>query len=105
MCQECGQKRSKEEMRKIAIEIKAVSEETSNESEQALCVYKRIEKLQELLYHPFSVILLRTQEKIIKVQCYRFYLRDSNISDEVAILKDVYDMHLISQSQYVCYRY
>ncbi|KAI4367111.1 hypothetical protein MLD38_022882 [Melastoma candidum] len=67
MCQECGQARSKEEMGKIAGEEKDMLEEASTRSNHALSIFKKIENLQEELYHPFSVILLRTREKIIKI--------------------------------------
>ncbi|XP_027329451.1 histone-lysine N-methyltransferase ASHR1 isoform X2 [Abrus precatorius] len=70
-CQECGMVRDKEEVKKIANEIKLLSEEASKSSsacnyQGAISTYKSIEKLQTKLYHPFSINLMQTREKILK---------------------------------------
>ncbi|XP_061357937.1 histone-lysine N-methyltransferase ASHR1 [Gastrolobium bilobum] len=70
-CQECGLVRDKEEIKKIATEIKSLSEEVSRPSstgnyQEAISIYKMIEKLQTKLYHPFSINLMQTREKILK---------------------------------------
>ncbi|XP_048135570.1 histone-lysine N-methyltransferase ASHR1 isoform X3 [Rhodamnia argentea] len=69
VCQQCGLVRNKEEIRGIVSEIKLMAERTSlsTSSSQAVSVYKMIENLQGKLYHPFSIILLRTREKILKM--------------------------------------
>ncbi|XP_030475693.2 histone-lysine N-methyltransferase ASHR1 [Syzygium oleosum] len=69
VCQLCGRVRNKEEIRGIASEIKLMSERTSSSMSpsQAVSVYKMIENLQGKLYHPFSIILLQTREKILKM--------------------------------------
>ncbi|KAL2339833.1 hypothetical protein Fmac_007773 [Flemingia macrophylla] len=70
-CQGCGLIRAKEDIQRIAAEIKLLSEEeaskpSSNSNYQAISVYKKIEKLQTELYHPFSIYLMQTREKILK---------------------------------------
>ncbi|XP_058754215.1 histone-lysine N-methyltransferase ASHR1-like [Vicia villosa] len=70
-CQECGLIRDKEEIKKIATEIKSLSEEASKPSsnadyQEAISIYKMIEKLQTKLYHPFSINLMQTRETILK---------------------------------------
>ncbi|KAK2388207.1 histone-lysine N-methyltransferase ASHR2 [Trifolium repens] len=70
-CQECGLVRDKEEIKQIATEIKLLSEEASKSSssdnyQDAISVYKMIEKLQTKLYHPFSINLMQTRETILK---------------------------------------
>ncbi|KAL3729635.1 hypothetical protein ACJRO7_026722 [Eucalyptus globulus] len=68
VCQQCGRVRKKEEIRGIASEIKLMSERTSSSTSpsQAVSIYKMIENLQGKLYHPSSIILLQTREKILK---------------------------------------
>ncbi|RDY10442.1 Histone-lysine N-methyltransferase ASHR1, partial [Mucuna pruriens] len=70
-CQGCGLVRDKEEIKRIATEIKLLSEEASKSSstcnyQESISIYKRIEKLQRELYHPFSINLMQTREKILK---------------------------------------
>lgn len=71
-CQGCGLVRDKEEIKRIATEIKLLSEEaasipsTTFNYEEAIFINKRIEKLQTELYHPFSINLMQTREKILK---------------------------------------
>ncbi|KAL1309940.1 histone-lysine N-methyltransferase ASHR1 [Arachis ipaensis] len=71
-CQQCGLVREKEEIKKTATEIKSLSEEEASKLssagyyQEAISIYKMIEKLQTKLYHPFSINLMRTREKILK---------------------------------------
>uniref|UniRef100_A0A2P2KVZ2 Histone-lysine N-methyltransferase ASHR1 isoform X2 n=1 Tax=Rhizophora mucronata TaxID=61149 RepID=A0A2P2KVZ2_RHIMU len=72
ICQRCGLLRTKEEVKKIANEIKAMSDKalkatTSGTHQEAISIYKMIEKLQRRLCHPFSISLIQTQEKLIKL--------------------------------------
>ncbi|KAK0576617.1 hypothetical protein LWI29_020596 [Acer saccharum] len=71
-CQQCGLVRSKEEIKTIASEIKALSDESLNSTscrnqQEVLSMYKMIEKLQRKLCHPFSISLMQTREKLIKI--------------------------------------
>ncbi|WJX33102.1 hypothetical protein P8452_21348 [Trifolium repens] len=66
-CEECGLVRDKEEIKQIATEIKLLSEEASKPSssddyQDAISIYKMIEKLQTKLYHPFSINLMQTRD-------------------------------------------
>nr|XP_027190031.1 histone-lysine N-methyltransferase ASHR1 isoform X2 [Cicer arietinum] len=70
-CQDCGLVRDKEEIKKIATEIKLLSEEASKPSsrgnyQEAITIYTMIEKLQVKLYHTFSINLMQTREMILK---------------------------------------
>ncbi|XP_057444003.1 histone-lysine N-methyltransferase ASHR1 isoform X2 [Lotus japonicus] len=71
-CQKCGLVREKDEVKKIAAEIKSLSEEEasrlscSGNDHEAVSIYKMVEKLQTKLYHPFSIILMQTRENILK---------------------------------------
>ncbi|KAL1344531.1 hypothetical protein HN51_018419 [Arachis hypogaea] len=71
-CQQCGLVREKEEIKKTATEINSLSEEEASKLssagyyQEAISIYKMIEKLQTKLYHPFSISLMRTREKILK---------------------------------------
>ncbi|CAL9223388.1 unnamed protein product [Arabidopsis halleri] len=72
VCQKCLLLRSKEEVKKLASDLKAVSEKApaspSAENKQAAIeLYKTIEKLQVKLYHSFSITLMRTREKLLKM--------------------------------------
>ncbi|KAL5777025.1 hypothetical protein ACOSP7_009951 [Xanthoceras sorbifolium] len=71
-CQQCGLVRSKEEIKTMASEIKALTVETLDSTscgnqQEVLSFYKMIEKLQRKLCHPFSIILMQTREKLIKI--------------------------------------
>ncbi|KAK3230724.1 hypothetical protein Dsin_002605 [Dipteronia sinensis] len=71
-CQQCGLVRSKEEIKTIASEIKALSDESLNSTscrnqQEVLSMYKMIEKLQRKLCHPYSISLMQTREKLIKI--------------------------------------
>ncbi|TKY74311.1 Histone-lysine N-methyltransferase ASHR1 [Spatholobus suberectus] len=70
-CQGCGLVRDKEEVKRIATEIKLLYEEASKPSstcnyQEAISIYKKVEKLQTELYHPLSINLMQTREKILK---------------------------------------
>lgn len=72
VCQKCMLLRSKEEVKKLAGDLKTVSEKSpaspSAENKQdAIALYKTMEKLQEKLYHSFSISLMRTREKLLKM--------------------------------------
>ncbi|KAL3014409.1 hypothetical protein AAZX31_06G104800 [Glycine max] len=61
----------KEEIKRITTEIKLLSEEKIISSstcnyQEAISIYKWIEKLQTELYHPLSVNLMQNREKILK---------------------------------------
>ncbi|KAF7829866.1 histone-lysine N-methyltransferase ASHR1 [Senna tora] len=72
-CQECGLVRDMEEIKKIATEVKALSEDKASKfcstgnCQEALTIYKMIEKLQTELCHPFSISLMQTREKLLKL--------------------------------------
>ncbi|KAK2659624.1 hypothetical protein Ddye_006157 [Dipteronia dyeriana] len=69
-CQQCGLVRSKEEIKTIASKIKALSDESLNSTsyqQEVLSMYKMIEKLQRKLCHHFSISLMQTREKLIKI--------------------------------------
>lgn len=72
VCQQCGLIRNKEEIRKIASDIKALSDKalkcsSSGNLQEAIVLYKNIEKLQKEVCHPFSIILMRTWEKLLEI--------------------------------------
>ncbi|PKI38461.1 hypothetical protein CRG98_041160 [Punica granatum] len=71
-CQQCGLLREKEELKEITNEIRTMSEKavaatSSAKLEEAISIYKMIEKLQGELYHPYSIFLLQTREKLLKM--------------------------------------
>ncbi|WCJ44594.1 Histone-lysine N-methyltransferase ASHR1 [Euphorbia peplus] len=73
VCQHCGRLRSKEELKKLAAEIRATSAKTSEsmsstlDKQEAISTYKSIEKLQRKLCHPFAISLMQTREKLLKM--------------------------------------
>ncbi|XP_065880933.1 histone-lysine N-methyltransferase ASHR1 isoform X2 [Euphorbia lathyris] len=72
VCQHCGRLRSKEEVKKLAAEIRATSEKasesmSSDSKREAISIYKSIEKLQRKLCHPFAISLMQTREKLLKM--------------------------------------
>ncbi|XP_052201557.1 histone-lysine N-methyltransferase ASHR1 isoform X2 [Diospyros lotus] len=72
ICQECGLVRDKEEIRKIASEVKLLSEKASEllvsgYKMEASDTYKAFEKLQQKLCHPYSIDLMRTRETLLKI--------------------------------------
>ncbi|XP_044510707.1 histone-lysine N-methyltransferase ASHR1 isoform X2 [Mangifera indica] len=71
-CQQCGLVRSKEEIKTKASEIKALSNGiltsmSRGNKQEVLSIYKMIEKLQRNLCHPFSISLMQTRDKLIKI--------------------------------------
>ncbi|PQP99888.1 histone-lysine N-methyltransferase ASHR1 isoform X1 [Prunus yedoensis var. nudiflora] len=72
ICQQCGLVRSKEEIKQIASELKSLSDKAPistpcHNYQEAISVYKAIETLQKKLYHPFSISLMQTREKLLKI--------------------------------------
>ncbi|OMO98267.1 hypothetical protein CCACVL1_04268 [Corchorus capsularis] len=72
VCQQCGLIRNKEDIRRIVSDIKALSDKalkstSSSNPQEALILYKNIEKLQKELCHRFSVSLMRTWEKLLEI--------------------------------------
>ncbi|CAB4297488.1 unnamed protein product [Prunus armeniaca] len=72
ICHQCGLVRSKEEIKQIASELKSLSDKApistpSHNYQEAISVYKAIETLQKKLYHPFSISLMQTREKLLKI--------------------------------------
>ncbi|XP_059631877.1 histone-lysine N-methyltransferase ASHR1 isoform X5 [Cornus florida] len=72
ICQQCGLVRDKEEIKKIASEVISMSDQasmslSSGYNMEAIRMYKMIEKLQQKLYHPFSINLMRTQETLVRI--------------------------------------
>ncbi|XP_057987023.1 histone-lysine N-methyltransferase ASHR1 isoform X7 [Hevea brasiliensis] len=72
VCQQCGLLRSKEEVKKIAAEIRATSDKaskslSSGNLQEAISMHKMIEKLQQKLFHPFSISLMQTRDKLLKM--------------------------------------
>ncbi|OMO50097.1 hypothetical protein COLO4_38233 [Corchorus olitorius] len=72
VCQQCGLIRNKEEIRRIVSDIKALSDKALKSTslsnpQEALILYKNIEKLQKEVCHPFSVSLMRTREKLLEI--------------------------------------
>ncbi|KAK4572936.1 hypothetical protein RGQ29_031065 [Quercus rubra] len=72
ICQQCGRVRDKEEIRKIASEVKSMSEKalmslSSGNQLEAVSMHQTIEKLQRKLCHPFSISLMQTREKVLKI--------------------------------------
>ncbi|KAE9609001.1 hypothetical protein Lal_00020505 [Lupinus albus] len=71
-CQQCGVARDTEEIKKIANELRSLSEEEASKLsstgnyQEAIFIYEVIEKLQTKLYHPFSIWLMQTRDKILK---------------------------------------
>ncbi|XP_021285132.1 histone-lysine N-methyltransferase ASHR1-like isoform X2 [Herrania umbratica] len=72
VCQQCGLTRNKEEIRKISSDIKALLDKapkstSSGNPQDAMILYKNIEKLQKEVCHPFSISLMRTREKLHEI--------------------------------------
>ncbi|KAK7817860.1 histone-lysine n-methyltransferase ashr1 [Quercus suber] len=70
ICQQRGRVRDKEETRKIASEVKSMSEKalmslSSGNQLEAVSMHQTIEKLQRKLCHPFPISLMQTREKIL----------------------------------------
>ncbi|KAM6581598.1 hypothetical protein CsatA_005372 [Cannabis sativa] len=71
ICQQCGLIRSKEEIKELASEIKSLSEKVldsaSSQNNQELITTLAIEKLQRKLCHRFSISLMQTRDKLLKM--------------------------------------
>ncbi|GAV76218.1 SET domain-containing protein/zf-MYND domain-containing protein [Cephalotus follicularis] len=66
ICQKCGRTRNKEDVKKLASEVKAMSA-SSGYNQGAISVYKKFENLQRKLFHPFSICLMQTREKLLQL--------------------------------------
>ncbi|CAM0875243.1 unnamed protein product [Alopecurus aequalis] len=71
-CQKCGICRDGEEVKKVSSEIQLLSDKASSllssgNNSDAGSVYKSIEKLEQKLYHSFSIPLLHTRETLLKI--------------------------------------
>ncbi|CAN1130482.1 Histone-lysine N-methyltransferase ASHR1 [Linum perenne] len=68
VCQSCSRLRTKQDVKKLAAEVKELSKQSisSNNSKEAISILEDIEKMQRKLFHPFSVILVQTRENLIK---------------------------------------
>ncbi|KAG2701046.1 hypothetical protein I3760_06G025100 [Carya illinoinensis] len=72
ICQRCGVVRDKEEIRKIASEVKSMLDtvlmsSSAGNHQETFCIYQKIETLQRKLCHPFSISLMQTREKLLKI--------------------------------------
>ncbi|KAE8077407.1 hypothetical protein FH972_015974 [Carpinus fangiana] len=72
ICQQCGHVRDKEEITKIASELKLISDKvlmssSSGNYQETVSMYQKIDKLQRKLCHPFSITLMQTREKLLKI--------------------------------------
>ncbi|KAL7118032.1 hypothetical protein ACP275_03G110200 [Erythranthe tilingii] len=72
VCQKCGLVLNNKELSSITNELKCISDKasvslSSGRKSEASVAYKRIEKLQLKLYHPFSISIMRTRETILKI--------------------------------------
>ncbi|CAN6869884.1 unnamed protein product [Brassica oleracea] len=72
VCQKCMLLRSKEEVKKLAGDVKTViakapASPSAENTQDAIALYKTLEKRQEKLYHSFSITLMRTREKLLKM--------------------------------------
>ncbi|KAK6939821.1 SET domain, partial [Dillenia turbinata] len=71
VCQACGLVRDKEEVRKVASEVKLLKEKasllfSSGNHVESISIYKMVEELQKKLCHPLSIDLTQTQEALLK---------------------------------------
>ncbi|XP_062076777.1 histone-lysine N-methyltransferase ASHR1-like isoform X2 [Humulus lupulus] len=71
ICQQCGLVRSKEEIKELASEIKSLSEKVldsvSSQNYQEVITTVTTEKLQRNLCHRFSISLMQTRDKLLKM--------------------------------------
>ncbi|XP_021748004.1 histone-lysine N-methyltransferase ASHR1-like isoform X2 [Chenopodium quinoa] len=72
ICQQCGHVRKLEDIKKIASEVKTLSEKAeislkSGNYEEAGSLYKTVERLQLKLCHPLSLNLMRTRDNLLKI--------------------------------------
>ncbi|KAG9136481.1 hypothetical protein Leryth_018966 [Lithospermum erythrorhizon] len=71
ICQHCGLLRDTDEIRTVT-DIKLITEKASKSLSSgnlydAASLYKQVERLQIRSYHPFSIILMRTRESLLKI--------------------------------------
>ncbi|CAN8257745.1 unnamed protein product [Cochlearia groenlandica] len=72
VCQKCMVLRSKDEVKKLAGDEKTVSKKapaspSAENKQDAIALHKTVEKLQVKIYHSFSITLMRTREKLLKM--------------------------------------
>ncbi|KAF8377029.1 hypothetical protein HHK36_030401 [Tetracentron sinense] len=72
VCQQCGLVRNKDEVKKIAREVKLMSDKASTSLSsgyylEASNMYKAIEQLQLKMCHSLSLNLMRTRETLLKI--------------------------------------
>lgn len=72
ICQQCGHVRKLEDIKKIASEVKTLSEKAeislkSGNYEEAGSLYETVERLQLRLCHPLSLNLMRTRDNLLKI--------------------------------------
>ncbi|EYU22919.1 hypothetical protein MIMGU_mgv1a006005mg [Erythranthe guttata] len=71
VCQKCGLVRDNKEISTITNELKCISDKASIslsfDTTEASVAYKRVEELELKLYHPFSISIMRTRAKLLKI--------------------------------------
>ncbi|GAB2290844.1 hypothetical protein Dimus_025108 [Dionaea muscipula] len=72
ICQQCGLVRNKEDIKKIASKVKLISDkasvfQNSRNFEDAITLYKAVEKLQLELCHSSSLSLMQTRDSLLKI--------------------------------------
>lgn len=77
VCQLCGCGRNEEETKKQARKVDKLGKEaskllSSGNYSEARSLYEQIQQLQTQLWHPYSVILLRTGDTLLKI-CMELY--------------------------------
>ncbi|GAB2235212.1 hypothetical protein Droror1_Dr00027706 [Drosera rotundifolia] len=72
ICQQCGLARTKEDIKKIASEVKLMTEKAnallnSRNFSESMSLYKAIEELQVEIWHPSSLSLMQTRDSLLKI--------------------------------------
>lgn len=72
ICQQCGLVRNKEEVQKIAHEVKLMLDKASTSLDlknynKACSLFKKVEEQQVKLCHPLSLNLMRTRDNLLKI--------------------------------------
>ncbi|PIA27178.1 hypothetical protein AQUCO_08200002v1 [Aquilegia coerulea] len=72
ICQQCGHLRNKDEIIKVATEVKLMEDKASASLScgnylEASAMYKKVELLQQKLCHSYSLDLMRTRECLLKI--------------------------------------
>lgn len=72
ICQQCGLARTKEDIKKIAAEVKLMTEKAnallnSRNFSELMSLYKAIEELQVEIWHPSSLSLMQTRDSLLKI--------------------------------------